>query len=104
MWRILLLLPKLIPDKDLEGTAYAAKIINDKIYLGTSTGLYQQDWKTNYNPLVPNEFKLVKGSEGQVWKLNQLDEALFLGHHDAGYLLKNEELERITTSFGVWIL
>jgi len=42
---------KLLPDKDQKGTAYTASIFKDKIYLGTSAGLYQQDWQPYYNPL-----------------------------------------------------
>jgi len=93
---------KIIPDKNREGSGYAAQIFEDKLYLGTSSGLYQQSWKTYYNPFQPNDFQLVKGSVGQIWGVTKIDEALFLGHHQGGFFLKQGNLNRISPDVGNW--
>lgn len=93
---------RLTPDGEQEGTAYAAKIYRDQLYLGTSTGLYLQDWKSYYNPHNSNTFQLVPESNGQVWGLNQIQDDLFLGHHTGGFLLKNQQLEKISPVLGNW--
>lgn len=93
---------KLLPGQDKEGTAYDAKIFKDKIYLGTSAGLYAQPWQSYYDPLQPDKFKLLSGSNGQVWGLDILKDELFLGHHDGGFLVKDQHLKQISTTLGNW--
>ena len=93
---------KLLPDETQKGTAYTAKIINDKIYLGTSSGLYQQNWQPYYNPLRQNDFQLLEGSQGQVWNLNEIEQELFLGHHEGSFLIKDKELKRLPPTLGAW--
>lgn len=94
---------KIIPDIEQEGTAYTASIFKDKLYLGTSNGLYQQDWQPYYHPLHQNNFQLVKGSEGQVWELNQIDQQFFMNHHNGGFLFQpDQQLKKITPFDGNW--
>jgi len=93
---------KLLPDQDQEGTAYDAKIFQNNIFLGTSSGLYYQPWKSYYNPLKPNKFKLLNGSNGQVWGLDVLEDELFLGHHDGGFLVKGPQVQQISATLGNW--
>jgi len=93
---------KLIPDKEQEGTAYAATIFNGQIYLGTATGVYKQSWQDYYNPFQQNKFQLVKGSEGQVWSLNQVEKKLLVGHHEGGFVLEDNQLKRQFPSSGNW--
>ena len=93
---------KIIPDKEQEGTAYTAGIYNNKLYLGTSNGLYQQDWQPYYHPLEQNDFQLLKKSKGQVWGLNQIDQEFFMGHHTGGFVLRQNQLEEISPTYGTW--
>jgi len=93
---------KLLPDQDQEGTAYDAKIYQDNIYLGTSSGLYHQSWQSYFDPLKPNKFKRMPGSEGQVWGMDILEEDLFLGHHEGGFLIKNNQLQTLSSTLGNW--
>ena len=94
---------KLMPDKDQEGTAYAGKIFQESLYLGTSKGLYIRPWKNYYNPLEDNNFERLKGTEGQVWGLDLVEEDLFMGHHNLGLII-NEQEQIISTTLGNWKL
>ncbi len=93
---------KIMPDKEQEGIAYAASIFNNKLYLGTTDGLYQKDWQAYYDPLKEQNFQLLKKSEGQVWGINQIDQQLLLSHHRGGFVLQENELQEITPTFGTW--
>ncbi len=96
---------KLLPDDDQEGTAYAGKIFQGSLYLGTSKGLYARPWKNYYNPLEDNHFSLLKESEGQVWGLDLMEEDLFMGHHSIGIAInKKGGKEIISTTLGNWKL
>lgn len=96
---------KLLPDDEQEGTAYAGKIFQGSLYLGTSKGLYTRPWKSYYNPLEDNHFNLVKESEGQVWGLDLVDDNLFMGHHNLGLVInKEEKKEVISNTLGNWKL
>ncbi len=95
---------KLIPDNDQEGTAYGVKIHDGQLYLGTSNGLYRQPWQTYYNPLKDNSFELIKGSEGQVWGLDQFHKDLFVGHHEGAFIIENQQLSKIATTQGNWTI
>ncbi len=93
---------KLLPDQDQEGTAYDAKIFQGNIYLGTSSGLYQQPWLSYYNPLRSNKFKLLPNSNGQVWGLDVIEDELFLGHHEGGFIVQGQQVSKISSTLGNW--
>jgi len=65
---------QIYPDGELEGSGFAAKVFEDKIYLGTRNGLYVTDWKSHYDPLNPAGFELVKNTKGQTWGLDIVDD------------------------------
>lgn len=93
---------KIIPDIQQEGTAYTASIFKNKLYLGTTDGLYQKDWQTYYHPLKQRNFQLLEKSEGQVWGINQVDEQLIMCHHTGGFVLQQNELQEISPTYGTW--
>lgn len=93
---------QIIPNKQQEGTAYTAQIFNNQIYFGTSQGLYRQDWRAYFDPLQQNNFQLLKKSAGQVWSANSFNQQLFIGHHEGGFVIKNQQLQKISPENGVW--
>ena len=86
-------------DVGLEGTGYAACKHKDRIYLGTNNGLFTQ--KTQRKNAYAEPFKLVAGSEGQVYNFSVIGEELFLNHDRGALLNKNDDLERIH-DIGSW--
>ena len=64
------------------GTTYASIIFENKLYLGTNQGLF-------YKPLNTDmAFKLIRGTEGQVWCLEQINNTLFCGHNSGTFQIK----------------
>ena len=63
------------------GTGYAAHKYNDRIYLGTSNGVFTQknSIKKNYS------FNFLDGSEGQVYNFSQINNSIFLNSHNGAH-------------------
>lgn len=78
------------------GLVYAAIVFEEQLYLGTNQGLFVQELGTN------KEFELVRGTEGQVWSLTQLGDALFCGHNNGTYLVFGNTAKRIASFPGTW--
>jgi hypothetical protein len=93
-------------DTKLEGMGYAACVFDQKLYLGTSKGLFVRNWKPYENPLDPaRSFKIVPGTEGQVWYVAAADGVLLCGHNRGLFQIKNDKAERISPDdyTGGWV-
>jgi len=86
------------PDDDLEGTGYTVEIQNEKIYFGTSTGLYYSDWKSDYSPFDEQRFKFVPGTHGQVWGISTLEDQLILNSHEGTFNINGSSSKTIRTN------
>lgn len=87
-----------------DGAGYAALIFQDKLYTGTSAGLYTV-------PLQPQAdlsfskglFSQVANTAGQVWGLADINNHLLLGHHEGAFeVVQNSAKPLYTTGKGVW--
>ena len=61
------------------GTTYASIVFNNTLYLGTNQGLFYKAFNTN------DAFKLIRGTEGQVWCLENINDTLFCGHNSGTF-------------------
>jgi len=87
----------LYPDGYLKGVGYAASYHQGRLYLGTSNGLYRHSVQT-----AENQFELIKGSEGQVWRLDTVFGQLLLGHHNGSYLVNGNSMTALYNQTGCW--
>ncbi|QTE36869.1 triple tyrosine motif-containing protein [Mucilaginibacter gossypii] len=88
------------------GTVYSSIIFDKKIYLGTNQGLFYSDWlPDNHNsPFQTFDFKLIPGSQGQVWDLSLQDNRLLCGHNDGTYQVNGASLKKISDVTGGWTI
>ncbi|HWZ35209.1 MAG TPA: two-component regulator propeller domain-containing protein, partial [Mucilaginibacter sp.] len=88
------------------GTVYSSIIDQNKIYLGTNQGLYYSDWsaEAGNKPFQSFDFKLIPGSQGQVWDLSLIDGQLLCGHNDGTFVVKGDKLTKISDMTGGWII
>lgn len=94
---------KILADGEQEGASYTAKIFEEQLYIGTSTGLYTTRFQNQVDPLAnENLFKYIKGTEGQVWGMDIIDNQLFLSHNDGGFIVEHETVKKISASSGAW--
>ena len=78
------------------GMVYTASNFNDILYVGTNQGLFFKPRQENVS------FKLVPGTEGQVWKLKALQGTLFCGHNEGTFVIDKGSAKRIATIPGAW--
>lgn len=87
------------------GTVYASIIHDNKIYLGTNQGLFYSEWFPNGVSLFQNlDFRMIKGSQGQVWDLSLLDGQLLCGHNDGTFRVEGDQLVKISDVKGGWVI
>lgn len=86
------------------GTVYSSIIFNNKIYLGTNQGLFYSDWLPGGNNqlLQAFDFKLIPGSQGQVWELSLQDGRLLCSHNDGTFQVNGSTITKITSLSGGW--
>ncbi|MFT2010581.1 two-component regulator propeller domain-containing protein [Pontibacter sp. 13R65] len=87
----------------LPGTAYASLMDKDRLYLGTSDGLYYKTWSNSESPLQPSTFRLVENSQGQVYNLQKLAGHLLLSHHNGAYEIINGQAVKLAEHRGAWL-
>lgn len=78
------------------GLVYAAMQHKDYLYLGTNQGLFSR--RTD----VFDEFKLIKGTEGQVWSLQLVDSTIFCGHNSGTFVVDGDRAEMVSDFRGTW--
>ncbi len=88
------------------GTVYSSIIFNNKIYLGTNQGLFYSDWFNNGNkqPFQSFDFKLIPGSQGQVWELSLQDGKLLCGHNAGTFQVDGNTISKVTLISGGWTI
>jgi len=86
------------------GTASTAFLKDGYFYLGTNQGLYKAAWRNLNNDIETNPFTLIRGSEGQVWTLDTLENALYCGHDKGLFAVNGNSMKRLYSEPGVWSL
>jgi len=86
------------------GTVYSSIIFDNKIYLGTNQGLFYSDWIAGKRPFQSFDFKLIPGSQGQVWDLSLQDGHLLCGHNSGTFQVNGNTLSKITLISGGWTI
>jgi len=78
------------------GLVYAALEHQGHMYLGTNQGLFQR----RQDGL--GEYRLIKGTQGQVWNLQLVHGTLFCGHNNGTFVVEGERAELVSDFRGTW--
>lgn len=84
------------------GTVYTAATYDSILYLGTNQGVYYSDQKSKKGINIHKDFKLVKGSQGQVWQLKAIKSGLLCGHNEGTFIIKGDKAQKISSITGGW--
>jgi ligand-binding sensor domain-containing protein/DNA-binding CsgD family transcriptional regulator len=90
------------PDGNLGGSVYAVAKHDNRLYCGTENGLYAIDLSLGSKYSTARSFSLVKGSEGQVWGLDVVDNDLIMSHNEGAFVVKNNSVSKISSQAGAW--
>lgn len=81
------------------GAGYTCIVHQGKIYLGTNQGLFVKDWT---NDFTDTNFRLIPGTNGQVWHLGVYDGILLCGHNNGTFQIDGEKSKQISKIPGAW--
>lgn len=77
------------------GAVYTAAVFEGRIYLGTNQGLYFTDF-----PGGENDYRLVPGTQGQIWDCQVIDDHLFVSHNRGAIVVHNRQAHFISEESG----
>lgn len=84
---------------EINGAGYTSFIDSNYIYFGTNQGLfYKSANKNNAN----HHYKLIKGSEGQVWALQKINNHILLSHNKGAFEVIGDQTKPIAPFDGNW--
>lgn len=93
---------RIFPDGELEGAGYAARHSGNRLYLGTSNGLYTIPWRNYFNPFGEQVFQPVSGTTGQVWGLDEAGGTMLMGHHEGAFQINDTRSHPLSSRTGTW--
>ncbi len=90
------------PDNKNISPGYAVKIHQDKLFLGTSVGLYASKLNKTRTSEGTSNFNIIQGTKGQVWALNEFNGELLLSHHEGAFRVEEGKAIKISKTQGSW--
>lgn len=87
----------------LDASGYTAMVYQNKLWLGTSNGLYNVPLQ-NLNDIsfTRGNFTTVNNTKGQTWGLAKINNQLLLGHHEGAFILQNNQAKQLAGNSGYW--
>jgi ligand-binding sensor domain-containing protein/DNA-binding CsgD family transcriptional regulator len=95
----------IFPDQNNQVAGYAARIYQGKLFLGTSDGLYSVplDFREKDLAFSKGNFAQVKGTNGQVWNLSEVNGQLLMGHHEGAFVIHGNAATPLLPGVGSWL-
>ncbi|MFT7588204.1 MAG: ligand-binding sensor domain-containing protein, partial [Limisphaerales bacterium] len=93
---------KFSPDGELGGVAYSMAFHDGYAWFATNNGLFRILWQGYVDPFRPESFEYVSNTRGQVWKIREVDNKLYLGHHEGAFAISGKSAEQLTDEHGTW--
>ncbi len=85
-------------------SGYAAIIHNNRLYIGTSNGLFSVLLENGIKDISfsKGKFEAVNNTYGQTWSLASINNQLLLAHHEGAFSVSNNNIEPLTPLSGFW--
>jgi len=93
------------PSKTNELSGYSSRILNNTLFVATSDGVYSAPLTNTSKDLSFSkaDFTFISNSGGQAWHLDEINQQIFVGHHNGAFLIKNNQAIQLTRDGGVWL-
>lgn len=92
------------PDKHNFLTSYAAQVFRNKLYIGTSDGVYTTPLNAAGDlSFSKHAFERVEHTKGQVWNLSVAKDQLLLGHHEGAFRIDGNDAAPLLGNIGCWL-
>ena len=81
------------PNRTNELAGYSSRIFENSLYIGSSDGAYMVPISPESKDLSfsKGEFSLIGHSNGQVWRLDEVNQQLMMGHNEGTFVIRNRE-------------
>jgi len=81
---------------DLSG--FSSRIFDRRLYIGTSDGAYVTPLATENSDLSfsKGQFSLISNSKGQVWRIDEVNQRLLMGHNAGTFSISGNEATSLT--------
>lgn len=87
----------------LDGPGYTAIVHNNRLYAGTSNGLYSVELQPMKDlSFSKGNFVPVTNTKGQTWGLAEINNQLLLGHHEGAFVINNNTANSFSKINGFW--
>ena len=79
------------PNNENEVAGFSARIYHNALYIGSSDGAYVAPLSRDQKDLSfsKGDFSLIRNSEGQVWRLDEVNQQLMMGLHRGTFVLRD---------------
>ncbi|HMI63184.1 MAG TPA: triple tyrosine motif-containing protein, partial [Puia sp.] len=86
------------PNTTNELAGFSSRIFNNSLYIGTSDGAYVAPLTYENRDLSFSKgaFSLIKNSNGQVWRIDEVNQQLLMGHNGGTYSIRDKEATSIS--------
>lgn len=93
------------PSKSSQLKGNAVSIFANKLYIGTSNGLYNTPLDPGHTDISNNTgiFTEVGNTKGKILSLNEIDGHLLMGHQDGAMVVEGNRVKPLITDHGVWM-
>ena len=81
---------------------YTAIMHDSLLYMGTNRGVFCQSWQELQSSNGIQDFRIIPGTQGQVWELKVIDGTLFCGHNNGIFIIEGENAKKISDVQGGW--
>jgi ligand-binding sensor domain-containing protein len=90
------------PNKENEAAGFSTKIYNNKLFIGSSDGCYAAELSPQNKDLsfLRSNFNLVGNSSGQVWRLEEVNQHLLMGHNNGCFDIMGSQAKLISRDAG----
>lgn len=93
------------PDKNKQISSYASRIFENKLYIGTSNGLFSAPVNLNQSDISSSKanFSEVGNTKGQTWGLTEINKHLLVAKEDGAFDVKGNEAKALYNDLGTWL-
>jgi len=93
------------PDRKRQVSSYASRIFDDRLYVGTSNGVFSAPINTKQEDLSnsQSQFSEVVKTKGQTWGLAEINKHLLLANEDGTSVIDGNNAKQLYKGLGTWL-